>query len=239
MFFDEHPRFLDTGSVFTERHRLNLRHRAIIERNRDILAGARVLDIASHDGRWSFAALKAGAAHVTGIEARHDAVDAGEETFAAYGVDPSTYRFIRGDVFDVLGSEELEVDVVLLLGFLYHTYRHTELLHGIRRLNPRYVVVDTTVMTGDEPFLRLRQDNPDSSGAAVLDPFAHNGKTLVLRPSAPAVRRMLRAYDFVVEDVVDWPALIEENRGRQPAGTRARIGDYRNGNRVTMRARSR
>ena len=117
MFFDEHPRFLDTGSVFTERHRLNLRHRAIIERNRDILAGARVLDIASHDGRWSFAALKAGAAHVTGIEARHDAVDAGvDHLFRHGGVRPEDVRdLVYGAIF-TRGPADLKSTAVFVGG---------------------------------------------------------------------------------------------------------------------------
>lgn len=239
MFFDEHERFLETGSVFTTRQRLNLRHRAIIERNRHVLSGARVLDIASHDGRWSLAALEAGATHVTGIEARDEAVDDAEATFGHYGVDPSTYRFIRGDVFEALRDETLEVDVVMCLGFLYHTYRHTELLHGIRRLDPRHLIVDTTVVRSEEPVFRLRRDLPDNTGSAVLDPFAHKGRTLVLRPSAPAVRKMLKAYDFVVEDEVDWPALIDEHSATSKVRKRDRVGDYRVGHRITLRARSR
>ena len=69
-FFDDYPRFYSTSKTGPSRHRLGARHRAIIEGNERLLVGRRVLDIASHDGRWSFAALKSGAAHVTGIEAR-------------------------------------------------------------------------------------------------------------------------------------------------------------------------
>lgn len=238
MFFDQYDRFLSTGTVFTAPHRLNLRHQAIIERNRDVLAGARVLDIASHDGRWSFAALAAGAAHVTGVEARAEAVKSATETFASYDVDPTTYDFVQGDVFTALNEPGLDVDVVLCLGFLYHTYRHTELLHGIRRLNPRHLLVDTTVTRRSEPVLRLRRDDPEHAGAAVLDPFAHGTHTLVARPSAEAVRMMLQAYDFEIENEVDWPSLIQEHGASAPARREARVGDYRKGSRVTMRARS-
>ena len=70
MFFDDYPLFYETSKTASSKARLNVRHQAIIEANRDILKDARVLDLASHDGRWSFAALKAGAAHVTGVEAR-------------------------------------------------------------------------------------------------------------------------------------------------------------------------
>lgn len=238
MFFDEYDRFLNTGTVFTAPHRLNLRHKAIIDRNRDVLKGAKVLDIASHDGRWSFAALDAGAAHVTGIEARGEGVEKAKTTFADYGVDPSTYSFVQGDIFEELRGADLDVDVVMCLGFLYHTYRHTELLKGIRELNPRHVLVDTTVIANPEPVMRLRRDSPENDGQAVLDPFAHRTHTLVARPSAAAVRMMLKAYDFDVESEVDWPALIDEHHNPEIKPREARVGDYRKGTRVTMRASS-
>src|SRR6476661_8939613 len=70
MFFDKYPRFYETSQTTATRGRLNLRYEAIFAENRDIFAGAKVLDIASHDGRWSLAALECGAASVIGIEAR-------------------------------------------------------------------------------------------------------------------------------------------------------------------------
>ena len=69
-FCDLYPRFLETSETAPAASRLNARWRAIIGWNEAILAGRRVVDLGCHDGRWSFAALKAGAAHVTGIEAR-------------------------------------------------------------------------------------------------------------------------------------------------------------------------
>ena len=53
MFVDEHDRFRVTRRTAAAAARLNLRHEAMIAANRDILTGARVLDLASHDGRWS------------------------------------------------------------------------------------------------------------------------------------------------------------------------------------------
>src|SRR4249919_1385884 len=70
MFFDDYPRFAETSRTAASMDRLNLRYEAIFAENRDILDGARVLDIASHDGRWSLAALATGARSVVGVEAR-------------------------------------------------------------------------------------------------------------------------------------------------------------------------
>jgi len=92
-------------TVTQQLNRMNERYEALFASNRDILEGARVLDLASHDGRYSFAALKAGAAHVTGVEVRESLIDKAQETFAFYGQDPGTYRFVCGDVFEVLGGK--------------------------------------------------------------------------------------------------------------------------------------
>lgn len=45
-----------------------------------------LLDIASHDGRWSFAAYKAGAEYVAGIEARSQLTNLAYENMQHYGV---------------------------------------------------------------------------------------------------------------------------------------------------------
>lgn len=233
MFFDDYSRFLKTSTVWSERDRLNLRYEAIFAANEDVFDGARVLDLASHDGRWSFAALHTGAAHVTGIESRQEAVDNATANLSHYGVESEKYRFVHGDVFDALRSEEFDVDVVLCLGFMYHTYRHTELLHRIRQIDPKYLLVDSTVVPDEtQPFVKLYEDRPQKPGEATLDVFAHGTSTLVGRPTVPALRMMLRAYDFDVEHTYDWGALIDEHPGA------SRIGDYADGKRVTMRCRT-
>jgi hypothetical protein len=70
VFAEEYPRFMEVSELVPKPERMNERYEALFESNRDIFDGARVLDLASHDGRYSFAALKAGAVHVTGVEVR-------------------------------------------------------------------------------------------------------------------------------------------------------------------------
>ena len=221
---------------------MNERYEALFASNRDIFDGARVLDLASHDGRYSFAALKTGAAHVTGVEVRQSLIDKAQETFAFYGQDPETYRFVCGDVFEVLAREEFDVDVVLCLGYLYHTYRHTELMYRLHNLAPKHLIVDTMVVPGTQPNLRVipERDVEDIRSAA-QDAYSV-GRVLVPRPSVPALQMLLNAYGFEIESMYDWkgrlagrppmPGLrgLREGQARDPAvplprsGHRSRMG---------------
>jgi Methyltransferase domain len=153
-FFEQFPRFYVTSSTAPTTARLNLRYEAIFGENRDIFEGASILDLASHDGRWSLAALATGARSVTGIEARPELVKAATENLGEYGYGADRVRFVTGDLHEVLSTQDFEADVVLCLGFLYHTLRYNELLDGIRRTNARYLIIDTSspYMMRPEPY---------------------------------------------------------------------------------------
>lgn len=229
-WFSSHQRFLETSQTSASLRRLNMRHLALIEDNRDILAGARVLDIASHDGRWSLAALEAGAAHVTGIEARPELVENARETFARYGADPSRYSFVTGDVFAALEREHFEVDVVQCFGFLYHTLRFPELFSRLRRLEPRYLVMDTRVHNSTSAVIKVVVNEASVQSHAATDDYTEGTKTLVGSPSPSALRRMLGVYGFTVEREYDWAAV-----GQGPGNVRMQT--YTSGGRVTWRCR--
>src|SRR4029453_438163 len=218
VFADDYPRFIelseftpewqdhrpDKRSADEQRSRMNERYEALFASNKDIFDGARVLDLASHDGRYSFAALKTGAAHVTGVEVRQSLIDRAQEAFAFYDQDPETYRFVQGDIFEVLEREKFDVDVVLCFGFMYHTYRHTELMYRLHNLAPRHLIIDTLVTRDTQRTLRLiREQDVQDIRSAAKDPFAVR-KVLVLRPSVPALDLMVRSYGFEVESLYDW-----------------------------------
>ena len=57
-FFSTHSRFFESSVVGSWPERLDARYEAIVTPNKDAFTGARVLDLASHDGRWSFAAAR-------------------------------------------------------------------------------------------------------------------------------------------------------------------------------------
>jgi hypothetical protein len=234
MFFDEYPEFFKTSRTAAFPVRLNLRHQAIIESNSDILSGARVLDLASHDGRWSFAALKAGAEHVTGLEARGELVHNANTLFAKYGVPAEDYQFIEGDMFRILQERTFDVDVVLCLGFVYHTLRYGELFHGIMAARPQYCVLDTKVHRSDEPLVRVLTNRTGVQGHGADDDLSEGGLTLAGYPSVAALELMLDVYGFDVEEQFDWGGLLA-TLPRRPRAVRG----YARGERVTLRCRSR
>jgi SAM-dependent methyltransferase len=233
MFAEDYPRFMEVSDLTPQPDRLNERYEAMFASNKDILDGARVLDLASHDGRYSFAALKAGAAHVTGVEVRQELIDKAEETFAFYGQDPETYRFVRGDIFEVLAEEKFEVDVVFCLGYLYHTYRHTELMYRLHHLDPKYLIVDTMVTPDTEASCKVvREPDAKDIRSAAQDPWAVD-RVLVLRPSVPALQILLRNYGFDIESMYDWKSRLA-GRPIKPG-----LGGYAKGQRATVRCRAR
>jgi len=247
VFADDYPRFIelseftpewqdrrpDRRSASEQRSRMNERYEALLASNRDIFDGARVLDLASHDGRYSFAALKTGAAHVIGVEVRQSLIDRAQEAFAFYGQDPETYRFVRGDLFEVLAREKFDVDVVLCFGFLYHTYRHTELMYRLHNLAPRHLIVDTMVTRDTQRTLKvIRERDVEDIRSAAQDAYSV-GQVLVLRPSVPALQMLLRSYGFEIESMYDWKGRLA-GRPSVPG-----VDGYAKGTRVTLRCRSR
>jgi len=217
-FFDRFCRFYTTSKTSPFPHRLNGRYEAIIANNSDLFAGKRVLDIASHDGRWSFAALHAGASYVKGIEPRQELIDNAIETFICYGISPTQYNFLCGDVFDLLDGEPF--DIVFCLGFFYHTIRHAELLNLIDRTGANFIIIDTEVTPASDqlvsrensdprlihgnPFeIQLLRDPVDNPQMACQDSLTRDGFTLVGRPSKAAVQYMSNHFGYSC-DGYDW-----------------------------------
>jgi Methyltransferase domain len=99
-FFEQFPRFYLTSSTAATT--------AQFGENRDIFAGALVLDLGSHDGRWSLAALATGARSVIGVEAWPQLVKAATENLGAYGYGADRATFVTGDVHEVLRTQDFE-----------------------------------------------------------------------------------------------------------------------------------
>jgi predicted nicotinamide N-methyase len=213
-FFDQYDRFYTTSQTGSWPVRLNSRYRAIIGGNEQHLRGQRVLDIASHDGRWSFAALQAGCADVTGIEAQPRLVEQANQTFRHYGVEPDRYRFIIGDMFDELAQKR--ADTVLLLGIYYHVSRHVDLARLVSETGASVIILDTCILPGDEDALIRLVEESTSTGS---------GETVVVgHPSRAAIKMIFGRFGFSVEEV-DWSAYPKDL---------ATLDDYNSGSRSTF-----
>ncbi len=234
LFFDRHPRFTETSQTGSTALRLNRRHTAIIEWNATLFPGARVLDIASHDGRWSAAALDAGAQHVLAIEARSHLVANANETFGHYGVPQARYELRTADIFTELRNNCPRVDVVLLLGFFYHVSNHTELVSLVAETGAAHVVVDTNIVAEKDVSARwpsiiaLRPEELEHEWNRYT-PEVEGSKTAPVGvPSRGAVRQLFEHFGFVAEEY-DWKADLEAN------GSPTDLYDYIADERATFR----
>jgi hypothetical protein len=168
---------------------------------------------------------------VIGIEARPELAKAATENLAKYGYRADRVRFVTGDVHQVLNTQDLEADVVLCLGFLYHTLRYNELLGGIRRTNARYLIIDTfsPYMMAPVPNANVLTEFAEEQGNAAADTYTHGPSVLVGLPNLAAIQTMLGAYGYRVERLSDWAGLLRDNPATEDCD------DYANGKRITVR----
>lgn len=226
-FFDEYPRFYQTSIVGSSPNRLNSRHRAIIQANADCIRDHSILDLASHDGRWSFAALKAGARHVLGIEARPQFVERALETFRIYSISTDVFSFINDDLYNQVPQiPPNSIDTVLCLGFFYHTMHHQLLLSKIAALRPKHLIIDSCICTSPDPVIEVRAESTNDDGAVFPSSGDVLKTSLVGYPSRGAMDLMLENFAFRFR-YFDWLAM--------PISEWTSIEDYRDGLRVTLR----
>jgi transposase-like protein len=214
-FFDQFPRFLETSETGPWLDRLNARHFALIHANRELIAGARVLDLASHDGRFSFAALQCGAERVVGIEHDPRLVEKAEENLAFYGAGRGSYDFVTGDMFDRIRAVE-RCDVVFCFGIFYHINDHMRLLTELAEFDARAVIFDTNVSLIDAAVIELRSPVAGSPPPA--------GSQIEGWPSRAALEAMWSTLGWTHE-YFDWSA--------SGMADHPKLGDYAAGRRLT------
>jgi hypothetical protein len=204
-FFDLYPRFFSTSETASAPDRLNQRYRALIQTNIGIISGRRVLDIASHDGRWSLAAHKAGAEYVLGIEARQHLTDAARANLVEYRVPVGKVEFVRGDVMVELDKLETgSFDTVFCFGFLYHTIDHMALLRKIARLQSANLVLDTSISLRPGSIIEVRVEQTEHESAAAIGEPGNPKRAVSGNPSRTALELMLNAVGFLTLNYYDW-----------------------------------
>ncbi len=138
--------FLKTSRVKKDVSRLNYRCELLLTQNSHAIRNKRVLDLASHDGLFTYACLKLGARYVVGVEPRSNLVSDANENLRSLGCKTNQYEFVIDDAFDYLSTvEEEQFDTILCFGFFYHIKNQTELLDLITSTKPKYLILDTFV----------------------------------------------------------------------------------------------
>ena len=226
-FFDSFPDFYSTSMTGPSANRLNNRYRILIENNRNIIENSRILDLASHDGRWSFAALMNKANKVVGIEGKSHLVENAKKNMEKNGIEKERYSFIHGDILKKIKDLPSEsVDIVFCFGIFYHIMHHMELLLEIQRLKPKFLIIDSHISTSQDPVIQLKLESVNEGSAINL---IKSDKALVGWPGKTALDIMLNQIDFQ-PNYYDW-----HNQGITNWDD---LGDYRDNWRVSLIAKN-
>jgi 2-polyprenyl-3-methyl-5-hydroxy-6-metoxy-1,4-benzoquinol methylase len=202
---------------------INWRAEIIVNHNESLIAGKRVLDLACGHGRMSYACLKAGASSVVGLEGRQVRIDEGKRNFATI-TEGQRMTFVQSDLFSYLeGLKPDDFDVIMCLGFLYHTVRQVDFFRICQRLRPSVLVVDTCVSKnywwygrkyfGKPPALFLVQEN----ASVIRDTLDDDG--LALWPTVSFLEMMFKKIGYAARPlhyrgvVDDWTGLDDYKRG--------------------------
>ena len=96
----ENTLFLKTSKIGADPNRLNWRCEILLTRNQHAIKNKKILDLASHDGRFSYACLKLEAKHVTGVESNVHLVKHAKENLKTLGYKSQNFYFIQTDAFN-------------------------------------------------------------------------------------------------------------------------------------------
>jgi 2-polyprenyl-3-methyl-5-hydroxy-6-metoxy-1,4-benzoquinol methylase len=191
--------------------RMNLRHQFLVAPFEKEIRGSKVLDIAAHDGRWSYALAAAGAAEVYGVEARRELID----KFSAFPekVFKDRVTLKESDLYrelDHLIEKKSVFDVVALYGIFYHVMDHYGLLAKVTRLNPKVIIIDSEFITATNPMIQLARERTDNVLNAIAQ-VPNQQTTLIGVPSTAAMERMASVLGYNHE-WLDWDVIPKHLR---------------------------
>jgi hypothetical protein len=123
---------------------LNARVENLLGNHLDSIKGKRVLDMASHIGTFSYAALQMGAEFIQGVDTEKRTVEKCMELFNTQKLDGEKYKFEVRDAFDLLeNAPENSWDTIFCFGMLYYTTEPLRLLKLMRKAARDCILLDT------------------------------------------------------------------------------------------------
>lgn len=210
-FFDRNPGLIQAlptlrvAQDFLDVLRLRHRYDAIIGQSIDLFRGARVLDIASYSGFWSLAALDAGASKVVAVETTRKRAESARNNFAANKIEASRYRVVKSKVSEILdASKPGEFDVILCKRYFEHCFL-PEFFDELSRLQPKHVIIDTTISLGEGPVCRFAVPGMGWKGA--------HSRKIISAPTLDLIKFLcgsefgLRKIDWNSMNIFEWASI--------------------------------
>ena len=123
---------------------INGRIGVLLDNNRQYLQNKSILDIGSHTGIFSWAALQLGAKFTHGIDVEKRTTKRCIELFSKEEISPSKYKFETSDILEFLeGVEKNSFDTIFCFGILYYMTEPYRLLKLMARAAKETVLIDT------------------------------------------------------------------------------------------------
>lgn len=219
--------FHDFGETPRARNRLAERHKRIVDANIEHIRGKSVLDLASNNGRWCYAACAAGARKVQGVEGRAEKAAEGLELIAKNGFGGSCAIDVA-DIYDWLFANQQErFDTIFCLGIYYHVLDHNLLLKLMARVQPECIIIDSGFVRSFDLLVHIQTENP-SLHLNALPAYPNQDQEMVGIVSLGMVQRMAWKCGYRVEPVIWNPTEVEDKTS---------VHDYLKGLRYTLRLR--
>lgn len=211
---------------------LNGRVEVLLNRNSDLIREARVLDLASHMGTLSYAALQLGAGQVHGIDTEDSMIRKGRQLFETMGVSRDAFEFEVRDVFEFLEQcPPGAFDTVFCFGLLYYVMEPFRLLQAMARVARRGILLDTftaryAALQGKDahqyhphitdelletPILLTSLTQSEKKDYRLPNAFSYKGKDLALTtfPSRALLEIWFQALGLDFE-LLDWRDYIQK-----------------------------
>ena len=193
--------------------------KAIVQQNRALFENARILELPSGDGRWGLAALDAGAAHVTCVEPLPRMAARAARTLAEAA--PESYELTNANVFSALAHfEPNSFDLIMCVRF-FERHDPQQMFREWRRLQPRFVILDTNVAPGRGPVLRFALQMPEIAGNTVARRDSAGGN-IVAVPTADLIAFLCDFFGFHCQPIdwnalgiIDWTGVHDYEQGRR------------------------
>ena len=123
---------------------INARIDILLNKNPEAIQNKSILDVGSHTGIFSFAALQLGAKDVYGVDVEDLTVKRCDSLFLKEGVSPKKYTFKVENIINFLEKvEENSFDTIFCFGVMYYITEPYRLLKLMARAAKDSILIDT------------------------------------------------------------------------------------------------